>query len=280
MCRKSNVVGTSTSFQKIGKGAATTKARHGVIPPMNQDHTAIPCTMEDFYAGDWVDKLDEAKINHDERQAIALGGARALGRKVDDQIIVRLDATGQSVVSWVVTSSAGIRNSLLQMVEALDNNDVPNDGQRYGLLTPRAWSQAMTVEEFQSYLTKFQDMSFSAIFRQFGSVLGEVFLAVFLGGLLVGGLLACLSYPLTRNAVTSFQAFRAKKKEMSHRVKARGISDEQLERVEWPVGLDIGAVSPAEIAVSILGSIIQDVRKREEIPVLAVPDRGDDGFEE
>lgn len=147
---KTGVVGKSTTFQKIGKGSASTKARHGVITPMNQDHTAIECTLEDFYAGDWVDKLDEAKINHDERMAIAKGGASALGRKVDDQIITVLDSTSESAVTWTVTSSAAVRNSLLEMVEALDNNDVPADDDSYGLLTPRAYSMAATVEEFSS----------------------------------------------------------------------------------------------------------------------------------
>lgn len=147
---KDNVVGRSTTFQKIGKGTATTKARHGVITPMNQSHTAIECTLEDFYAGDWVDKLDEAKINHDERMAIAKGGAFALGRKCDNQIITKLDETSQGAVSWTVTSSAAVRNSLLEMIEDLNGNDVPNDGARYGLLTSRAWSMAQTVEEISS----------------------------------------------------------------------------------------------------------------------------------
>lgn len=147
---KDGVVGTSTTFQKVGKGTATTKARHGQIPPMNQDHTPITCTLEDFYAGDYVDKLDEAKVNIDERMVIAQGGAWALGRKVDDQIIAQLNATTQSTVSWTVTSIGAVRASLLQMIEALDANDVPNDGGRYAALTPRAWSQAMTVPQFNS----------------------------------------------------------------------------------------------------------------------------------
>lgn len=147
---KDGVVGSTTTFQKIGKGTATTKARHGVITPMNQDHTAITCTLADFYAGDWVDKLDEAKINHDERMAIAMGGAWALGRKVDDQILTSFDATTQTTVSWVVTSQAAVRNSLIGMVKALDANDVPNDGQRFAALTPTAFAMAMTVEEFSN----------------------------------------------------------------------------------------------------------------------------------
>jgi hypothetical protein len=36
------------------------------------------------------------------------------------------------------------------LVEALDANSVPNDGMRYGVLTPRAYAQAMTVESFAS----------------------------------------------------------------------------------------------------------------------------------
>lgn len=147
---KTNVLGKSTTFQKIGKGTATTKARHGVITPMNQDHTPHVCTLADFYAGDWVDQLDEAKTNIDERMALAKSGAYALGRKVDDQLITVLDSTTETTITVAVTSSAAVRNGLLQMVEGLDDNDVPNDGGRYGILTPRLWAQAMTVKEFAS----------------------------------------------------------------------------------------------------------------------------------
>jgi len=147
---KNNILGKSPTFQKVGKGTATTKARHGVITPMNQDHTPHECTLADFYAGDWVDKLDEAKTNIDERMVLAQSGSYALGRKVDDQIITFLDTTSETVVTITVTSSAAIRNGLLQMVEGLNTNDVPNDGNRYGILSPRMWSQAMTVKEFVS----------------------------------------------------------------------------------------------------------------------------------
>jgi len=147
---KTDVNGKSTTFQKIGKGTATTKARHGTITPMNQTHTAKEVTLADFYAGDWVDKLDEAKTNIDERMAIAKGGAWALGRKVDSQIITELDTTSESTVTLTITSEKATKASLLTWCEGLDDNDVPNDGGRYGLLTPRMWSQAMVVKEFNS----------------------------------------------------------------------------------------------------------------------------------
>ena len=147
---KPNVIGKSTTFQKVGKGTATTKARHGTITPMNQDHTPIEVTLQDFYAGDWVDKLDEAKLNIDERQVIAKGGAKSLGRKIDDLGITAMGNTTQTTISWTVSSAAAVRNSLIDMAEALYANDVDEDDDSYGLLTTRAWAMAMTVEEFSS----------------------------------------------------------------------------------------------------------------------------------
>ena len=145
---KDGVVGSTAVFQKIGKGTATTKARHGTITPMNQAHTAHPVTLADFYAGDWVDKLDEAKININERDVIASGGAMALGRKCDDQITTVLDTTSQAVVTLTVTSKPAVLATALEFAEAAWDNDVPNDGEVYCVVTPRYWSQLMTVEPF------------------------------------------------------------------------------------------------------------------------------------
>ena len=145
---KDNVVGSTAVFQKIGKGTATTKARHGTITPMNQTHTAPSVTLADFYAGDWVDKLDEAKININERDAIASGGAMALGRKVDDQITTVLDTTTSTVITLTVTSKATVLATAIEFAEAAWDNDVPNDGQVYAVVTPRYWSQLMTLEQF------------------------------------------------------------------------------------------------------------------------------------
>jgi xanthine dehydrogenase accessory factor len=55
------------------------------------------------------------------------------------------------------------------------------------------------------------------------------------------------------------------------RLRAEGFTDAQIERIRAPIGLDIGAVSPAEIAVSVLGEIILALRKkplRSEKPTL------------
>ena len=46
------------------------------------------------------------------------------------------------------------------------------------------------------------------------------------------------------------------------RMRAQGFGEAQLARIHAPIGLDIGAVSPAEIAVSIIGEIIDALRKK------------------
>jgi xanthine dehydrogenase accessory factor len=46
------------------------------------------------------------------------------------------------------------------------------------------------------------------------------------------------------------------------RMRAKGFDEAALVRIHAPIGLDIGAVSPAEIAVSIMGEIVAAMRKK------------------
>jgi xanthine dehydrogenase accessory factor len=47
------------------------------------------------------------------------------------------------------------------------------------------------------------------------------------------------------------------------RLKAQGVSDAQIARIHAPIGLAIGAVSPAEIAVSIMAQITASLRQAD-----------------
>ncbi|MEA3211186.1 MAG: xanthine dehydrogenase accessory factor [Chthoniobacter sp.] len=55
---------------------------------------------------------------------------------------------------------------------------------------------------------------------------------------------------------------RKKVRQVREELVARGISAEQLAQVYAPIGLDIGADSPAEIAVSVVAEILQVLRGR------------------
>ena len=122
---KNNIVGSSTTFQKVGKGTASTKARHGKVPVMNVDHTPVECTLSDFYAGDWVDSLDELKTNINERMVVAKAGAYALGRKTDELIIGQLDTS----TNYAGAGTDGLtKTKVLTAFEMLGDADVPDDG--------------------------------------------------------------------------------------------------------------------------------------------------------
>ncbi|TYC49447.1 XdhC family protein [Rhodobacterales bacterium] len=48
------------------------------------------------------------------------------------------------------------------------------------------------------------------------------------------------------------------------RFHAAGVNEDMCQRIDAPIGLDIGAASPEEIAVAVLGSVIQALRKGPE----------------
>lgn len=144
---KSGVVGASTTFQKVGRGTASTKSRHGIVPVMNLNHEPVECVLQDYYAGDWVDALDELKTNVDERRVVASAGAYALGRKTDELIIGAMSGATNSVGDY----STGLTKSLiLSAVEALNEKDVPDDGRRFAVVGVHQWNELLSMDEFVS----------------------------------------------------------------------------------------------------------------------------------
>ncbi|HYA04963.1 MAG TPA: XdhC family protein [Xanthobacteraceae bacterium] len=55
------------------------------------------------------------------------------------------------------------------------------------------------------------------------------------------------------------------------RLKAQGLSDAAIARIHAPIGLDIGAVSPAEIAVAIMAQITERLRAETDADSLPIP---------
>ncbi|HEY0901764.1 MAG TPA: phage capsid protein [Micavibrio sp.] len=141
------VNGSSAIFQKVGKGTASTKSTHGMVPVMNLAHTAVECTLQDYYAGDWVDRLQELKVNIDERQVIANAGAYALGRKTDELIITAL--AGVSGAQEIADANTGMTLAkVMTAFEKLGGADVPDDGERYAVVGWKQWSELLQIDEF------------------------------------------------------------------------------------------------------------------------------------
>ena len=147
--RTSNVTGSTARFQVIGKGTASTKTRNGDVSTMELAHTNVEVTMADKYAAELIDKLDELKININERQAVAQSAAAALGRETDSIIVTALDA-GANATQIHDTASAVEKADLLSLFETFGNGDVPEDGQRYLAMSPAGFADLFAINEFAS----------------------------------------------------------------------------------------------------------------------------------
>jgi hypothetical protein len=143
------VSGSVARFQVIGKGAANTKARNGDVTAMELVHTNVEATMADFYAPEYIDKLDELKININERQAVAQSAAAALGRKTDEILITAMDA-GANATQIHDTASALEKADLLTLFSTFGAEDIPEDGQRYLAMSPAGFADLFAINEFAS----------------------------------------------------------------------------------------------------------------------------------
>lgn len=146
---KNGVKGESTTFQKIGKGTAGTKSRHGKVPVMNLNHTPVECTLTDHYAGEFVDKLDELKLNISEMEIAAASGAWALGRKTDELLVAAIETTSNSSAVSVLSDGVDYLD-VAALVEEFGNNDVPDDGQRMAVIGWAQWGHLMQLDQFVS----------------------------------------------------------------------------------------------------------------------------------
>jgi hypothetical protein len=143
------VKGNTVQFQKVAKGSASTKARHAEVVAMNSVHSNVTATLSDFYAADYVDKLDELKVNIDERNIVAQNAAYALGRKTDEIITDTFDAGATALANNSAGSTTGMNLDKAQNVfEIFGNNDVPDDGQRYWVVGPKQWSDLLDIDQF------------------------------------------------------------------------------------------------------------------------------------
>jgi len=144
---QSEVEGSKCVFQKVGKGAAGKKTRHGNVPLMNLNHSNVSCTLSDWYAAEYIDKLDELKDKGDEKQVAANAGAWALGRKIDELIITKLGGAANVVAE---NTSGLTKDKILQAFGTLNANDVPDDGHRFAVVGPHQWNELLNIQEFKS----------------------------------------------------------------------------------------------------------------------------------
>ena len=146
---KSGITGESTTFQVIGTASAGTKSREGDIPVVHPQHSVVECTLQDRYAAVYVDKLDELKIQHDERAAQSKNIAGAMGRDTDDILTTAMDATTNannigSAATWDAVAKP------IALMEAMGKASVPFDGNLYAVIPWAAWGDLLDLDEFDN----------------------------------------------------------------------------------------------------------------------------------
>lgn len=150
---KNNVEGESTTFQKIGAGVAGKKTRNGDVPVMNLDHTPVECPLSDWYAADYVDKLDELKKNYDEKGVLVQAGAAALGRKTDELIIAKMDTattyqTTKNLSDFTPSAGGAIFSGIVTAMGARSVR--PMRGNGFGVVSWELWDKMLNIEEFKN----------------------------------------------------------------------------------------------------------------------------------
>jgi hypothetical protein len=150
-CRTANVNGSVVRFQVIGKGGASQKTRNADVTVMSAGgagvdvaHSFEEATMADWYAAEYVDKLDELKININERQALASSEAYALGRKCDEIVIAAIEADATDAGLLDLTTADGASAVFRRFGE----QEVPDDGMRFCAVSHKGWIDLMGIPEF------------------------------------------------------------------------------------------------------------------------------------
>ncbi|MGI9491377.1 MAG: phage capsid protein [Geminicoccaceae bacterium] len=143
---KSGVIGESTTVQKIGSaGAMVSKSRHGDVPAADVDHTPIIIPLEDKYAAEDVDKLDELKVMHDERAAMVAALTASAKRQVDNFITggFELDNTLSGIASGAMTLTKA-----LEAFKVIGEQSAIEGGNMYAAVSFHAWAQMLGIDSF------------------------------------------------------------------------------------------------------------------------------------
>ena len=146
---RSGVVGERIHFPKLGKGVATDKARHADVVPMDLEHTKVYADMVDKYAPEYIDDLDQVKINWDLRADYARASAWALGRQTDKQIIEAVeteDSSNNFDSDQVVNKTNLDLEGILEISKIMNDNDVPQDANRWAIINAHQLQHLLQIE--------------------------------------------------------------------------------------------------------------------------------------
>ena len=130
-------------------GRAKTRQRDGELPYSRPDTNQVSKDLYEHFEPYIIDDWDLFR-NNSETRALYMQKARAVVyREMDQMIVDELDQTTVELNSGSAIAFSQL-STFLTWTTTLWNNDVPADGNVYGLVTPAAWAQMMRIPEFKS----------------------------------------------------------------------------------------------------------------------------------
>ena len=140
------------NFVFIIEGAAdtaVTRGANGLIPYASDDQTSATCTLAESHHLARKNNFNIYSSSVPQRQSMQRRGIVSINNKTDSLILTQLATTTYSANGGSAVAGMTI-GALLEACAILDENKVPDDGERYGLLTPMAWAHAMKITQFAS----------------------------------------------------------------------------------------------------------------------------------
>lgn len=140
------------NFVFIIEGAAdeaVERGANGNIPYASDDQTSATCVLKEYHHLARKNNFSIASSSAPQRLSMQRRGIVSMNNKTDDIILTQLATTTYSANGGSAIAGMTIAG-LLEACAILDENKVPDDGERYGLLTPMAWAHAMKITQFSS----------------------------------------------------------------------------------------------------------------------------------
>jgi hypothetical protein len=125
---------------------AVERASNGEIPVQADNQTSVTGTLKEYHYLTRKTNFNIFGSSVDQRKWMQEDSIRGTNKLCDQLILAQL-MTGTNNSGTAAALTAGIA---VASVAALFANYVPNDGELFGLLTPKAWAQLMRVKEFTS----------------------------------------------------------------------------------------------------------------------------------
>lgn len=125
---------------------AVERGADGLIPVADDSQSSTTCTLKEYHHLARKKNFNVYASSVPQRMSMQNRGVISLNNRTDQLIIDEFEQTTFNTSS-AQTASLGL---LLEACSILDDNYVPDDGERYGLLTPKAWGFMMKVPQFTS----------------------------------------------------------------------------------------------------------------------------------